>query len=202
MSRFGNYPYHTFSDEVLVKMLKTNNELALQEIFERYHSRLFRLASAVLHDDYLAEDLVQDVFIDFWSRRHTSDIRLLSNHLHKAIKFQVLKKLSEMIGTWKQRTDDTIRFNYSIMFRGQQLPDGSLVEGDTELAGTNAGKEGAEPARYNYKVYVPAAEQTNLSWMYGIEQNARLLRFADILLIDAEAELNLGSESEALITKS
>lgn len=95
MSRFGNYPYHTFSDEVLVKMLQTNNELALQEIFERYHSRLFRLASAVLHDDYLAEDLVQDVFIDFWSRRHTSDVHLLSNYLHKAIKFQVLKKLRD-----------------------------------------------------------------------------------------------------------
>lgn len=104
----------------------------------------------------------------------------------------------EMIASWKQRTDDSVRLQYSIIFRGQQLIDGDVVEGDTELAGTKAGQEGAEPARYNYKVYVPAGEQTNLSWIYGIEQNPRLLRFADILLIDAEAELNLGSESEAL----
>jgi len=39
-----------------------------------------------------------------------------------------------------------------------------------------------------------------LSWIYGIEQNIRLLRFSDILLIDAEAKFNLGDKDGARIS--
>lgn len=81
------------SDEALLEMLRSECEWALKEIFDRYNSRLFRLAAGVLNDDDQAKDLVQDVFIDLWNRRHTSNIQLLSHYLSRAIKFQVLKHL-------------------------------------------------------------------------------------------------------------
>jgi len=83
------------SDEALLEMLRSdsNHESALKSIFERYNVRMFNLAFGVLRDEELAKDLVQDIFIDLWNRRHTSNIRGLSHYLLRAIKFQVLKQL-------------------------------------------------------------------------------------------------------------
>ena len=81
------------SDEVLLAMLRSEQEWALKEIFDRYHMRLFRIAAGVLNNDEQAKDFVQDVFIDLWDRRHTSNIQVLSHYLSRAIKFQVLNHL-------------------------------------------------------------------------------------------------------------
>lgn len=105
-----------------------------------------------------------------------------------------------IVSDWKKRTDDSIRMKASIAFRGDRLSDGTTVGGLTELSGTNAGKAGYPPARYSMKVYVPKVQQTQLSWIYGIEQNIRLLRYADILLIDAEAKFNTGDKGGALVS--
>lgn len=105
----------------------------------------------------------------------------------------------EMISSWEARADDQVRYKSSVIFRGDVLPDGRTLDGVEELAGTNAGKAGAKPARYNYKVYISKDDETGLGgWMTSIEQNPRLFRFADVLLIDAEAKLNLGEIDKAL----
>ncbi len=80
-------------DEVLLDMLRSDKPDGLKEIFDRYHLRLFRLAAGVIQDDDQAKDFVQNVFVDLWNRRHTSNIRVLSHYLTRAIKFQVLKYL-------------------------------------------------------------------------------------------------------------
>lgn len=103
-----------------------------------------------------------------------------------------------LLAAWHARGYDNIRMKASIAWNGETLPDGTVIDGDLTQSGTNAGSPGYDPARYNFKVYVPAAEDANLTWMYGAAQNPRLLRFADILLIDAEAELNLGNTAGAL----
>lgn len=76
-------------------MLKLDHAWALREIFDRYHLRLLRLAGGVLHDDELAKDIVQNVFIDLWNRRHSSEIRVLSHYLSRAVKYQVLKEIRD-----------------------------------------------------------------------------------------------------------
>ncbi|MDQ2656629.1 MAG: RNA polymerase subunit sigma-70, partial [Bacteroidota bacterium] len=67
----------------------------MREIFDRYHIRLHRLAAGVLKNDEEAKDFVQDVFVDLWNRRHTSNIRILSHYLTRAVKFQVLRHLRD-----------------------------------------------------------------------------------------------------------
>lgn len=89
-------PYNnenTYSDEALVQLLRDDQDWALKEIFSRHHLRLHRLATSILHDSELAKDIVQDVFIDLWNRRHTSQIQQLSGYLLRAVKFQVLNQL-------------------------------------------------------------------------------------------------------------
>ena len=84
---------YTLTDEALVEMLQLDHEWALREIFNRHNLRLFRLAVGVLKDEALAKDIVQDIFIDLWNRRHSSQIQILSNYLIRAAKFQVLKAI-------------------------------------------------------------------------------------------------------------
>ncbi len=83
------------TDAALLEMLRDNHAWALREIFDRYHLRLHRLAAGVLNDDEQAKDFVQDVFVDLWNRRHTSNIRTLSHYLTRAVKFQVLRHLRD-----------------------------------------------------------------------------------------------------------
>lgn len=92
MSSVQGKPFQV-SDETLLQMMRSDQTCALREIFDRYHLRLFRMAAGVLNDDDEAKDLVQDVFVDLWNRRHTSNIQILSHYLSRAIKFQVLKHL-------------------------------------------------------------------------------------------------------------
>ncbi len=91
-----SYSQHSefrLSDESLLEMLRSNHAWALREIFDRYYARLYKTAAGVLRDHDQAKDLVQDVFIDLWNRRHTSNIQHLCSYLTRAIRFQVLKYL-------------------------------------------------------------------------------------------------------------
>ncbi|MGB5820164.1 MAG: RagB/SusD family nutrient uptake outer membrane protein [Saonia sp.] len=77
---------------------------------------------------------------------------------------------------------DAIRRDATIIFRGETLFDGRVV---------NAG---AENPRYNEKAYSSA----NAGQPDG-DKNIRILRFAEILLIRAEALNELGQSSDALV---
>jgi RNA polymerase sigma-70 factor (family 1) len=81
------------TDEALIEMLRLDHEWALKDIFTKYNRRLFQLACGVLRDQDAAKDIVQEIFIDLWIRRHSSDIRLLSRYLSTAVKFKVLKEI-------------------------------------------------------------------------------------------------------------
>ncbi|WP_442587669.1 RNA polymerase sigma factor [Pedobacter sp. AW31-3R] len=58
-------------------------------LFRRNHKFLCMVAMDYVQDQYLAEDVVQDFFIDFWQRRHT--IKLTSSfegYARRAIKYK------------------------------------------------------------------------------------------------------------------
>ncbi len=52
-------------DRLLLWRFKNGNEDALCRIYEKYRTRLLKLANALLNDTGLAEDVVQDVFVSF-----------------------------------------------------------------------------------------------------------------------------------------
>jgi RNA polymerase sigma-70 factor (ECF subfamily) len=100
MNRPDHSEHYTLTDAALVEMLQMDHEWALREIFNRHNLRLFRLAVGVLKDEALAKDIVQDIFIDLWNRRRSSQIQILANYLTRAAKFQILKTIR------KQATHD------------------------------------------------------------------------------------------------
>lgn len=79
-----------------------------------------------------------------------------------------------------------IRKELTILRNGETTPEGDVItKGDAQAVDT-----------YNQKAYVPKA-QNNAACGYGSDQNIRVLRFAEILLINAEAANELGKTTEA-----
>lgn len=64
-----NAGYHGMSDEDLLEMMRADDEVAYRILITRHVYRCQRLAIRVLHDNSLAEDIVQDVFLQLWIRR-------------------------------------------------------------------------------------------------------------------------------------
>ncbi|MDE5449104.1 RagB/SusD family nutrient uptake outer membrane protein, partial [Elizabethkingia meningoseptica] len=79
-----------------------------------------------------------------------------------------------------------IRKQFTILRNGQTTPEGDLIKKGDPLAVDT----------YNYKAYVPKADQ-NATCAQGSVQNIRILRFAEILLINAEAANELGNTAVA-----
>ena len=52
-------------DKLLIRRLKRGSENAFNRIYEKYKNYLLTLATALLHDVSVAEDIVHDVFVTF-----------------------------------------------------------------------------------------------------------------------------------------
>jgi len=84
--------YTNLSDQELAALLKTGDQLAYTEIFERYNSVLLRHAFRLLSNDDEAYDVVQDVFLQLWQKRAGLEFKVsLSAYLFTAIKNRIFK---------------------------------------------------------------------------------------------------------------
>lgn len=81
-----------------------------------------------------------------------------------------------------------IRKELTILREGETTPEGDLIHKGDPQAGD----------MWNQKVYVPTSLNNNACG-YGSIQNIRILRFAEILLINAEAANELGNSATAII---
>lgn len=81
--------------------------------------------------------------------------------------------------------DDDPRRDATIIFRGETTPQGDVIP----LTGDNP--------MYNQKSYVPFSMWVS-GFNEGCQQNIRVLRYADVLLMNAEANNELGNTTEAL----
>ncbi len=83
---------------------------------------------------------------------------------------------------------DTVRKKVTILFLGDVTQDGDVIGGNEVMEGING------LPRYNGKVYVPTRID-RITGPYGCDQNVRILRYADILLINAEAAIHAGGDA-------
>jgi RNA polymerase sigma-70 factor (ECF subfamily) len=79
-----------YSDEFLLQGLQAGDENCFTAIYNKYSKELFYKAEAILGDQLLAEDCVQDVFMDLWRRREALRIESLSAYLKKAVRFKAI----------------------------------------------------------------------------------------------------------------
>lgn len=71
---------------VFIEGLKKGNETAYGYLVERYHQRLCVYANSLIRNDLMAEDIVQNVFLQIWEKRKNlnSDFSI-ENYLYKSV---------------------------------------------------------------------------------------------------------------------
>lgn len=86
--------YSSYSDERLVALLRDNDEEAFVEIYHRYWDKLLAIGYNHARNKELAEEIVQDVLLSLWNRRHDMEINRPAPWLATAVKFSVFKYLA------------------------------------------------------------------------------------------------------------
>ena len=68
--------YSTYDDEMLVSLLKTGDEGAFTEIYNRYHQPVYGYLLSLVKSTEIAEDLVHEVFLKLWEIREKLEIKI------------------------------------------------------------------------------------------------------------------------------
>jgi RNA polymerase sigma-70 factor (family 1) len=88
--------YKDLSDNDLAGLLKSGDERAYVEIYERYWGKLYTLARNRIGDSCEAEEIVQDIFYSLWrSRKSFELLKGFQNYFSVAVKFGVINKLAK-----------------------------------------------------------------------------------------------------------
>lgn len=105
----------TYKEEELVALLQQGREQAFNEIYYRYWRLLFSLAAHKLQDQQVANELVQDVFVQLWKRREKLQITYgLKAYLAAAIKYRVYSYLASRQQSRRRSLDpDSIHKAYT-----------------------------------------------------------------------------------------
>lgn len=75
----------------LLKRIAVDDIKAFEAIYQKHATRMLVYANNILDNKAVCEDLIQNIFIDFWSKRKDHNITNLEGYLFRAVKFQVFK---------------------------------------------------------------------------------------------------------------
>lgn len=78
-------------DLELYSLAKSGDESAFTMLYRRHWQSLFNGAYKRLQCKDQSQDIVQNIFIDFWERRNSLNVCNVQAYLHTAVRFQVFK---------------------------------------------------------------------------------------------------------------
>ncbi|MFL5745614.1 MAG: RNA polymerase sigma factor [Niastella sp.] len=86
------------TDETLLSLVADGDKEAFTMLYRRYWESLFATAARALRSKTDAADLVQDIFLSIWNRRH--EIRItgsLGAYLQTSVRYKVIKYIEKNI---------------------------------------------------------------------------------------------------------
>jgi RNA polymerase sigma-70 factor (ECF subfamily) len=87
---------HEFDDNELLALLKEGSLEAYEVLFKKYYKLLCLQAAFLLKDQAKAEDLVQELFIEVWSKKMYRQIeQSLKAYLYRAVRNKCLNEIRE-----------------------------------------------------------------------------------------------------------
>ncbi len=84
------------TEKELLQLIKNSDKKAFELIFRLYYQPLKQFASKILNDTELAEDIVQEVFVQFWETRTNMSIVSLKSYLYTIVKNKCLNQLRHL----------------------------------------------------------------------------------------------------------
>jgi RNA polymerase sigma-70 factor (family 1) len=82
--------YQMWPDAELLARLKDDDRQAFEMLYNKYSAKVYQVAYNLFRDKDVCEDLVQELFIDLWTKRNQLNISSLEWYLKVAIKNRVL----------------------------------------------------------------------------------------------------------------
>jgi RNA polymerase sigma-70 factor (ECF subfamily) len=81
----------TFSDEVLLELLKDDDRKAFECLYRKYWSRLYDTAYKRLKSREAVEEIIQDLFTTLWCKRETIQItHSFSTYIFASLKYRII----------------------------------------------------------------------------------------------------------------
>jgi RNA polymerase sigma-70 factor (ECF subfamily) len=157
---------NSLKDCELIVLLKSGDQTAFAEIYERYWTVLFLHARNLLRNNEEAADIVQELFTGLWLKSKSLDLSgSLSSYLYKAVRNRVFDHLKH-----KKVMNDYLKSINDFMLEEQLISDDLLRE--KELAAIIENEINALPekmrevfilSRKQYLSYQQIALQLNIS---------------------------------------
>lgn len=88
---------------------------------------------------------------------------------------------------WAKARGETVRYTTSFLEKGTTTPSGDYIAGSSNPTQTDC---------WNGKAYTPSNELTPGRTKYGSNNNIRIFRYADVLLMNAEAKVRQGKNGD------
>jgi RNA polymerase sigma-70 factor (ECF subfamily) len=73
--------------------LKINSEATFKKLFDEYYASLYFFAKNMLKDEFVADDIIQEVFYELWEKRKTIEIKSISGFLYTDARHRCLNYL-------------------------------------------------------------------------------------------------------------
>ena len=104
--------YKIFTDDILSRLLRTGDEMAFQEIYQRFWKKLYAVAYRKVGVKEIAEELIQDIFEKLWNKRESVIIENLDYYLFSAVKYSVINYIKSQIT--EQKYFDQLKYTDTI----------------------------------------------------------------------------------------
>ena len=86
------------SDEALLRLMSSDDQEAFTRLYRRYWEDLFITAAKALRGKEEAADVVQDVFLSLWNRRHELNIEgSLAAYLQTSVRYKAIHYIEKNI---------------------------------------------------------------------------------------------------------
>lgn len=90
------HPYSALTDFELIDLMNSGEEQAFSQIYDRYWDKVYIIARNRLQDEHEAEEIVQEIFLDFWTRREIFHLEKgLEYYFSVAVKYKVINHLAK-----------------------------------------------------------------------------------------------------------
>lgn len=92
-----------YFDQELLEQLRHDDESAFKAIYDRHWSLMFGIALQKTGITAVAEEIVQNIFIDLWENRYKRNIDNLKSYLATAVRYAVVNYIKNQLVQEKYR---------------------------------------------------------------------------------------------------
>lgn len=85
------------SDQNNIMCYKSIDAKSFEQIYIRYWDQVLQYAICIVHDESLAKDMVQHVFVSLWDKRKERQIEHIEIYLKRAVKYAALHEIKKRL---------------------------------------------------------------------------------------------------------